>query len=84
MKGILELLHPLCFIMGIIGILMAIIELWISRKMIWIARQVKNSDPHLFEIYHQEIYKHLKNTRSTIVTTIILLVLTVFIHISIM
>lgn len=84
MKGILELLHPLCFIMGLIGILIAIIELMIAQKMVWVAKQVENSNPHLFEAYHQEIYRHLKNTRSTIVTTIILLVLTIFIHISIM
>ena len=84
MKDILELLHPLCLFMGLIGILIAIIEFSISQKIIWKIKQLKTPDPYLFGKHFKEIHNHLRNAHNALATTVILLVLTIFIHLSIM
>ena len=82
MKDILELLHPLCFMMGLIGALIASIEFSISRKMIRRIKQLKTPDPYLLGKHCKEIHNHLKNAHSTLITTVILFILTIFIHLS--
>lgn len=80
MKDLLELLHPLCFIMSFIGILIASKEYSNSQKMILKAKQAKGTNFQLFEKYCKEIQGHIKNTRSALGIAAILFFLTIFIH----
>ena len=80
MKDILEVLHPLYFVMSLAGVLIASIEFKNIYKRIWQAEQIKNLNPPLFEKYCKEISGCAKNARSTMFTAAILFFLTILIH----